>query len=96
MVSVMTVSHDDINRAIGRVEGNQDGFRERMERFERMLDEGFEKVGIALEKIDKRLKHIEDREQERKGAWKVICGVAAGVSAAIAGIVTAAIKYLTT
>ena len=86
----MSISHEDISRAVGRVEGNQDGFRERMDRFERMLNDGFEKVGTALEKIDSRLKHIEDREQERKGAWKVIAAISGVVSAAVAGL----IKYL--
>lgn len=90
----MSVSHEDISRAVGRVEGNQDGFRARMDRFERMLDEGFGKVGEALEKIDQRLKQIESREQERKGAWKVICGLAATVAAGVASLVTAVFKYL--
>lgn len=88
----MTISHEDLQRSLGRVEGNQDGFRERMDRFERTLDEGFEKVGKALEKIDQRLTHIEGRESERKGAWRVIVTVAGIVSAAVAAGISAAIK----
>lgn len=87
----MSVSHEDINRAVGRVEGNQDGFRERMDRFEQMLNDGFEKVGTALEKIDTRLKRIEAGEQERKGAWRVVLAISGIVSACVA----AAYKYLT-
>lgn len=87
----MSVSHEDINRAVGRVEGNQDGFRERMDRFEETIHVGFEKVGSALEKIDARLKRIEASEQERKGAWRVVLAISGIVSACVA----AAYKYLT-
>jgi hypothetical protein len=89
----MTVSHEDLQRSLGRVEGNQDGFRERMDRFERMLDEGFEKVGKALDKIDHRLTKIEDKEQERKGAWRVIVAVAGAVSGLVAAVIASAVKY---
>jgi hypothetical protein len=94
MEAVMATSHEDINRAIGRIEGNQDGFRERMDRFEHMLSDGFHKVGAALEKIEDRLKQIENKEQQRGGAWKVICAIAAAVSGAIALIVSTVIKHL--
>ncbi|MXO72862.1 hypothetical protein [Alteraurantiacibacter buctensis] len=62
----------------------------RMDKLETTVTEGFEKVGTGLDKIDKRLAAIEAREAERKGAWKVITAVAAGVSA----VVASAVKYL--
>lgn len=81
------VIHDDLSRSLGRVEGNQDGFRERMDRFERLVEDGFEKVEGTLDKIDKRLATIELRESERKGAWRVIVFVSGVVSAGVTGLI---------
>ncbi len=61
----------------------------RLDHLEKTVSDGFETVGVGLDKIDKRLAAIEAKEAERKGAWKVIAAVAAGVSA----IVASAIKY---
>lgn len=90
----MATSHEDINRVIGRIEGNQDGFKGRMDRLEHMVSDGFHKIGATLEKIEDRLKQIENKEQRRGGAWKIICAIAAAVSGGIALIVSTAIKHL--
>lgn len=87
----MTVSHDDLQRSLGRVEGNQSQMEARMDRFEKLVSEGFDKLEGSLTAIDKRLAAIERKETERKGAWKVIVAVAGGVSAVVAAL----IKYLT-
>ena len=87
----MPTSHEDLQRSLGRVEGNQSQLEARMDRFEKLVSDGFEKLEGSLSAIDKRLAAIESKETERKGAWKVIVLVASGVSAVVAGI----IKYLT-
>lgn len=86
----MSVSHDDLQRSLGRMEGSQSAMEARMDRFETLVSEGFEKVEGSLAAIEKRLAAMEAKETERKGAWKVIVAVAGGVSAAVAGLV----KYL--
>lgn len=87
----MATSHEDIQRSLGRVEGNQSQLEARMDRFEKLVTDGFEKVDGSLTAIDKRLAAMESKETERKGAWKVIVTVAGAVSAAVAAL----IKYLT-
>lgn len=86
------VNHEQLQRSLGRVEATQDGFKERMDRLEGKVDDGFKSIESGLAKIDHRLAAIEARENERKGAWKTIVMVAGAVSAAVA----AAIKYLFT
>lgn len=87
----MSTSHEDLQRSLGRVEGNQSQLEARMDRFEKLVSDGFEKLEGSLTAIDKRLAAIESKETERKGAWKVVVGVASGVSAVVAALV----KYLT-
>lgn len=86
----MPTSHEDLQRSLGRVEGNQSQLEARMDRFEKLVSDGFDKLEGTLSAIDKRLAAIENKETERKGAWKVMVGVASGVSAAVAVIA----KYL--
>lgn len=86
----MSATHDDLQRSLGRVEGNQSQLEARMDRFERLVSDGFEKLEGSLSAIETRLAAIERKETERKGAWKVIVAVAGGVSA----IVAALFKYL--
>ena len=82
----MATSHEDLQRSLGRVEGNQSQLEARMDRFEKLVSDGFDKLEGTLSAIDTRLAAIERREDQRKGAWKVIVGVAGGVSAAVAMI----------
>lgn len=58
-----------------------------MDRFEKLVTDGFEKVEDTLTAIEKRLAAIETKETERKGAWKVIVAVAGVVSAVVAALV---------
>lgn len=82
----MATSHEDLQRSLGRVEGNQSQLEARMDRFEKLVSDGFDKLESTLSAIDTRLAAIERREDQRKGAWKVIVGVAGGVSAVVAMI----------
>ena len=43
-----------------------------MDRLEKMMNEGFDRVIAKLDDIDTRTKEIENTEHQRKGAWKVI------------------------
>lgn len=83
----MTPDHAEMQRSLGRVEGNQSAMEARMDRFEKLVTDGFEKVEDTLTAIEKRLAAIETKETERKGAWKVIVAVASVVSAAVAALV---------
>ena len=80
-------THDELNRALGRVEGSQVAMEKRLDHLEKAVAEGFERVGDGIDRIDKRLASIEAKEAERKGAWKVVAFVAASVSGAIAWVV---------
>lgn len=86
-MTAMTANHDDLQRSLGRVEGNQSAMEARMDRFEKLVTDGFEKVEDTLTAIEKRLAAIETKETERKGAWKVIVAVAGVVSAVVAALV---------
>lgn len=92
MLSNEMVSHEDLQRSLGRVEGNQDGFRERMDRFEQLLDKGFSEMREAHGEMMKRLAVIEDKESERRGAWKVIVAVSSFVAAIVAALVAGLLK----
>ena len=83
-------SHFDLQRDVGRLEGRFVAMEKRLDHLEKAVNDGFDKVAGGIEKIDKRLAAIEAKELERKGAWKVITAVAAGVSAVVASVV----KYL--
>ena len=61
-----------------------------MDRFEKLVTDGFEKVEDTLTAIEKRLAAIETKETERKGAWKAIVALAG----AVGGAVAACVKYL--
>lgn len=85
----MSTSHDDLQRSLGRVEGNQSAMEARMDRFEKLVTEGFEKVEKTLSEMQRELGEIKAKESERKGAWKIIATIAATVSA----LVVAALKH---
>lgn len=83
-------THDQLNRALGRVEGSQVAMEKRLDTLEKTVTDGFEKVGDGLDRIDRRLAQIETKEAERKGAWKVV----AAIAGAVAAVVASAVKYL--
>lgn len=85
-------THDDLERSLGRVEGNQQATRERMDRFEKLVSNGFSDVGEALDEIKARLSQIEARENERKGAWAVLVGIASVISSILTGGMIAWLK----
>lgn len=71
-------SHDDLNRALGVVEGELRGVSNRMDNIEALL-----------ERIDQRLSAIEKAEAERRGAQKFavwIAGLFGGIVAAFGSV----------
>lgn len=81
-------THGEIQRDLGRMEGKADAMGARLDRLEKIVTDGFDK-------IDERLARIEKTESERKGAWKVIVTVAGGVAGGVSAAVAVLIKYLT-
>jgi hypothetical protein len=70
---------DDLNRALGMVEGELKGVSNRMDNIE-----------IILQRIDNRLSAIEASDSERKGAQKFavwVSGLIGGVIAALASVI---------
>lgn len=74
----MMTSHDDLNRALGVVEGELRGMSNRMDNIEALL-----------ERIDQRLSAIEKAEAERKGAQKF----AVWLAGALGGFISSAIAF---
>lgn len=84
----MTI-HEDLERGLGRVEGKQDAMKDRMEGLEDTVSEGFDKMSASLNAINNRLAAIEARENEQKGAWKVLIVISSLVSAIFTGAAVA-------
>lgn len=87
----MTTSHDDLQRSLGRVEGELSSMDARMDRFEKIVSDGFQKISDDIAELRKEVSHLKDRETERKGAWKIIVAIASFVAAGVTGL----LKYLT-
>lgn len=85
-------NHDDLQRSLGRVEGNQGAMSDRMDRFEKLVSDGFRQVEESLEAMRKDMSEIKSRENERKGAARVMMAVASFISGLAAAFVTAWIK----
>lgn len=62
------MTHDDLNRALGRLEGEVIAMKDRFDRFE-----------MLLERIDDRLGKLEAIEQQRKGGFAVLVTIATAV-----------------
>lgn len=75
----MTTS-DDLHRDFGRMEGKQDAMGERLDRLEKIIEDGFAEVRreIADLKADK---------SERKGALAMLAGVASVIGGAVAFVI---------
>lgn len=86
----MTPTHDDLQRSLGRVEGNQSQMEARMDRFEKLVSEGFKELGDGIHELRKEIGDLKAKESERKGAWRIIALISGVVSAVVASIV----KYM--
>lgn len=63
------------------MEGKQDAMGARLDRLESLVTEGFKSIQERLDKIDQ-------RESERKGAWKTIVGAASLIGGAVGWLAT--------
>ncbi len=86
----MTPTHDDLERSLGRVEGHQSEMESRMDRFEKLVSEGFKELGDAIHELRKEIGDLKANESERKGVWRIIALISGVVSAVVASIV----KYM--
>ena len=71
------MTHDELHRDFGRMEGRLDAVEDRLGKME-----------AVLERIDSRLAKIESQETERKGAWKTLTITASLVSGVIAWLIS--------
>ncbi len=86
----MTPTHDDLERSLGRVEGSQSQMESRMDRFEKLVSEGFKELGDVIHELRKDIGDLKAKECERKGMWRIIALISGVVSAVVASIV----KYM--
>ena len=81
----MTLQDSQLQRSLGRVEGNQGAMEARMDRLESAVCEGFKDVKLAISEMradfDKRLESLEAREHQLRGVWWVLASVATLVGA---------------
>lgn len=82
----MTASNDDLNRSLGRLEGDVSAVKERMDRLERVVTEGMTDIKQAMVTMQADIAEIKARENERKGAWKALAFIAGMAGAAFSGL----------
>ena len=73
--------HADLQRDMGRVEGKQDAMGARLDRLEKAVNDGFDK-------IDKRLAGLEAKENERKGAMALLMVLSGAIGGGLVKLVT--------
>lgn len=72
-------THGDIQRDMGRMEGKQDAMGARLDRLEKIIEAGFEKVDEGFEKISERLTVLEADKAERKGMLVALAAIGGAV-----------------
>lgn len=83
-------NHNDLQRSLGRVEGTQEAMKLRMDGLEEVVKEGFKETGEgfhavkqSVDELRKSIEKIEQRESERRGAWRVIVPVVTVLSSIV-------------
>lgn len=79
----MTPSYDDLNRSLGRVEGEVLAMKDRMDRLEAFIEETFREFRAALDRIEKKQDAQDAIENQRKGAFAVLWPIITAISAAV-------------
>ena len=90
------ISNNDLHRDLGRVEATQSSLEERMDRFEKIVTDGFDKLEQKLDKsheqLAERLLKLEASEYTRSGSWTVTERILAIIGGAfmlgVGGIIT--------
>ncbi|WP_156427454.1 hypothetical protein [Novosphingobium sp. Fuku2-ISO-50] len=70
------LTHTDLHRDMGRMEGRLAAMEDRFGRMEQTLD-----------RIDQRLAKIESKESQLRGGWFVLAGIAAVAGAVLLAVV---------
>jgi hypothetical protein len=91
-----TVSNNDLHRDLGRVEATQSSLEERMDRFEKIVTDGFDKLEKKLDKsheqLADRLMKLETSEHMRSGSWttteRVLAVIGGGFMLFVGGIIS--------
>ncbi len=78
----MSMTNDDLNRSLGRLEGEVLAMKDRFDRFEQLL-----------ERIDSRLMKLENLENQRKGGFYVLAIAAATIGAVVSWVITLVSKW---
>lgn len=73
-LSVPVPNHSELQRDIGRMEGKQDAMGARLDRLEKIIEDGFDR-------INQRLAGLEASENKRKGAVSFLTVIASVISA---------------
>ena len=92
----MTMTHDDINRSLGRVEGEMRALHDRLDRLEAFFEESMREIKESLKRLETRADAQDALEQRRKGAaaviWPAITAISAAVSIAATWLLNHFIK----
>jgi hypothetical protein len=89
-------THADIARDLGRVETLQEAMTDRMDRFEKLVTDGFDKLDSKLDKFSDRLAALEATEQKRSGAWSASEKVLASIGGVVLLIGGAVVSWIST
>jgi len=73
----------ELQRELGRIEMSQEAMSDRMDRFEKIVTDGFEKLENKLDKYADRITVLEASENKRAGAWSASEKVLASIGAIV-------------
>lgn len=76
-------THNDIQRELGRLETMQEALDSRMDRFEKIVTDGFEKIDKKIDSISERITELEAAENKRSGAWTIGDRLLAAIGAVV-------------
>lgn len=79
----MTMTHDDINHSLGRVEGEMRAMHDRLDRLEAFFEESMREIKESLKRLESKQDAQDALEQRRKGAFAVLWPVVVSISSAV-------------
>lgn len=77
------MTHDDINRSLGHVEGEMRAVHDRLDRLEAFFEESMREIKESLKRLESKQDAQDALEQRRKGAFAVIWPVVVAISSAV-------------
>lgn len=88
------VSHSDIQRAIGRLEGKVDSMADARKERDGNIDDRFGRVEEKLDRVEVDLRAIREVLDKAKGGWKALV-IIGGIAGAVASwVIPAFVKKL--